>query len=193
MRPIDLLDEEHRLLESLLESLSEILRDAHFEDRLDAEAAAEVLELLERSFDGLHQDREERVLFPWLRVHAPAVMQPSLRLLMCQHTHERELLCELRSNLEAAAYGDAVSRDLFVSEGEAYLALQRRHVEEEEHWLLPVARALLERDDEAELLRSFSALEHGADAPRPRELRERIARLERRAHEYAHAGWPVCA
>ncbi len=159
MRAIQTLCAEHEALRDVLDALELVLDCQRGDDRLDAELALEALEWFERFADGLHQDREELALFPRLEQRAPERTRQLLRGLVQWHARERERLEEMRSRIEGAGYGDALSRDVFTAAARAYIELQREHSKLEDAQILPLARAVLTPSDDEIILAEYARLE----------------------------------
>lgn len=97
------LEAEHALVRRAAACLSALADEALESGELDAASAAELVELFEDFADGVHQEKEERCLFP-------ALVRAGLRAgrvaeLASEHRAERRLLHSLRAGLEGAAYG----------------------------------------------------------------------------------------
>lgn len=159
MRAIQILSEEHRALNEVLDALQVVLDCQHRDDCLEADLALEALEWLERFTDGLHQEREEIALLPLMMTHAPEETQSVLAELKIWHRRERDRLEHMRKQMEGAAYGDQSSRDAFAVAARDYIEIQRRHSELEEAQLLPLAMEVLMPKDDEIMLEEFVRIE----------------------------------
>jgi len=117
-----------------------------------------LLSFFETYVDGLHQDKEERVLFPRLRERA-AEKSTTFEALAEEHHQERLRLEGMRTCLEGASYGDGLSLDTFLVNARSYVALQRSHLRYENRWLLPLVERLLDKDDDLHVCEGFRDLE----------------------------------
>ena len=160
MRAVEILSGEHLLLRGLLGGLRRLLQETTRIDALDAEAAAGIVQLLERFADGSHQDKEEDFLFPQLLSRAPLAVGRTVRQLLAVHESERTQLEELRARLEGAAYGDPLSLDTFVGDAKAYITFQRKHADCEDVVLFPLAQEFLKEADDAAIVAGFERTEH---------------------------------
>lgn len=174
MRAIEVLSEEHRVLLDALCRLDRLLLEAARDDDLDTQTAQQVLAFLERFADGSHREKEELALFPILAARAAGSARLLVGRLLEAHADEHELLEELRSKLEGAAYGDAVSRDTFVLQGRKYSELQHRHARTEEQVLFPLAERSLCAEDDRAILAAFDRIE-ARSAHSPLELEASLA------------------
>lgn len=174
-RATDRLSQEHRTIEALLDCFEALLDETHRLDRLDPGIAVELLASFREFAEGAHQEKEERLLFPALQARGGAERR-LVATLLDGHRGDRRALETLGQGLEAAAYDDPFSRDLFVCRGRAYVARMREHVREEDEVLLPLARRVLDHDQERTLARAFERV----DADRPRAAAEPQAGLAAR-------------
>lgn len=105
--------------------------------------------------DAYHHPKEEKYLFPILRRRAPDTANLIDRLRE-QHESGERLIAALKAALDNAdrSYPDGVEE--LCDTVDAYIAFQRRHIGLEERELLPRARAVLDKDDWAEIDRAFA-------------------------------------
>jgi hemerythrin-like domain-containing protein len=171
------LREEHRWILRMPACLERVTVASEARGRLEAESAAELLALFTHFADGLHQDREERCLFPRLLARARSVGERTDIARMCgEHEQERRAMGSMNRELLGAIFGDARSLHTFQREARRYVWLQRNHVAHENQELLPMAEQLLTRDDDETVMRGFVGLEQ--DGPEKlKHIFERIAAL----------------
>lgn len=164
----DILREEHRWILCMLQGLERVLSDSEHTGRLDAQNAPELLALFIHFADGLHQEREERCLFPRLLARARSVAERTDIGRLCgQHEEERQAMGRMGRELLGAIYGDARSLSDFRREARRYLEMQRAHLAHENRALLPLAEFLLTPEDDQLVLAGFNQLERGGpDEPR---------------------------
>ncbi|HEX6883468.1 MAG TPA: hemerythrin domain-containing protein [Planctomycetota bacterium] len=156
----DVLREEHRWILRMLQCLERVALQAEREARLDAACAAELLALFTHFADGLHQEREERYLFPRLLARARDVAERVAIGRLCgEHEEERRSLTRMNQALLGAVYGQTPSLLDFQREARRYVELHRAHVLHENQVLLPHAEALLTAEDDEQVMRGFVALE----------------------------------
>jgi len=189
LEALEVLREEHRWIVRLLDALERVVAHARRSGRLDAQATVEILALFTHFADGLHQRREESCLFPLLLTRARDVEERLALARLCgQHERERVALRTLCERLLGAIYGAPHDLRVFLHEAEAFLALHRGHVAEEERQLLPHAERLLTAEDDEHLLAGFAALER--EGPDPEWIGRRVLgvceRLGLAAHGRGH-------
>jgi hemerythrin-like domain-containing protein len=171
----DILREEHRWIQRLLQCLEAVSLDSERRGRLEAESTAELLALLTHFADGLHQEREECCLFPRLLARARTVTERTDIGRLCgEHEEERRAMGRLGHELLGAIWGESRSLLDFQREARRYVELQRSHLAHENRELLPLAETLLTPEDDQAVLRGFTALETRG----PAELRQVFRRIE---------------
>lgn len=183
----DVLREEHRWILRMLQCLERIAVLAERDGRLDAAGTAELLALFTHFADGLHQEREERYLFPRLLARARSVTERTDIGRLCgEHEEERRALARMSQSLLGAVYGRPTSLREFQREALRYAQLHRSHVLHENQALLPLAEQLLTAEDDEAVMGGFVDLEHGGPQ-RLKQVFERIRGLCARLGIDTHA------
>lgn len=171
----DVLREEHRWIARMLQCLERVVADSESRGHLEAEGAGELMALFTHFADGLHQEREERCLFPRLLARARSVTERTDIGRLCgEHEEERRAMARMGRELLGAIYGDACSLQAFQREARRYVQLQANHLQHENRELLPLAEFLLTPEDDRTVMLGFAGLEaHG-----PEELRRTFQRVQ---------------
>ncbi len=180
LRSIAILEREHRWIGWMTECLEALIARAHVDDQLPAETY-ELLRLFESFADGLHQDKEEHVLFVHLLDVARGNERDALTKLLTDHEAERRHLSGMRVNVLGAVHGEPGCVREFVREAEGYLGVHRAHMARESKVLFPLAARVLTPDADAQVVRGFGqvdASEEGGSATAG--LLEQIVSLRRR-------------
>src|SRR5262245_52760820 len=124
----EVLREEHRWILRMLQCLERLAGNSEHEGRLDAAGAAELLALFTYFADGLHQEREERYLFPRLLARASSANERvDIGRLCGEHEEERRAMGRMNQALLGAIYGQGRSLVEFRREALRYAALHRDH------------------------------------------------------------------
>jgi hemerythrin-like domain-containing protein len=160
MRSTAVLREEHRWILRMLQCLERVTLFSDRDGHLDAACAAELLALFKYFADGLHQEREERFLFPRLLARAHSVAERTEVGRLCgEHEQERRAMARMNQELLGAIYGQGRSLHEFRREALRYIALQRQHVLHENLTLLALAERLLRPEDDELVMQGFADLE----------------------------------
>ena len=150
MRVLNVLAREHQAIARVVDRLDGELDSVTRRGTLDTEVFERLLEFLEPAVDGHHQESQERVLLPRLLARATCAEDADrARMLLHDHAAQRTFLALLRDNFEGAGYGDPTC---LVPVARQYVRLQREHTRWERRLLFPLARRMLGRTDDLELL-----------------------------------------
>ncbi|HET8705524.1 MAG TPA: hemerythrin domain-containing protein [Pseudomonadales bacterium] len=158
MSPIDLLIQEHLLIERLLK-----LADSLFERLLEGRAVRrDVFQEIYRFFDvfadGYHHQKEERELFPLLVECGLAADKGPIAVMMLEHCEARSLTEQFGRAADRYARGDTVSIHALVYLGQTYIDLLLRHIAKENNVLFNLAKRFLDEDDDILLNRAFQRI-----------------------------------
>ena len=143
MTGIDLLMEEHRALEAMLDALEAATRRVRDGEDVPAGAIEEIFHFCKRFTDGCHHVNEEQILFPALAAHGLTPDMAPMAVLAAQHESGRAFLQDLQNAYERFAAGDeSVRQDIYVLARE-YAGMLREHIAIEDHYFRsPAAQAL---------------------------------------------------
>lgn len=159
MQATQILSGQHAAIAAMLERFEDMLDEALESGALDAEALARLLTFFEEQVDGQHQEEEERIFLPRLLTRAGRGDGQQVRSLLDEHIRQRQLLIQLRADLQAAARRAPGALEALAEHGHRYLRRQRLHAAWEDTMVLPLAeRVLTPRDDRA-ILNGFRHLE----------------------------------
>jgi hemerythrin-like domain-containing protein len=153
------LEAEHRVIEKVLDALEREVTKIEDDGPVDHDFFLRTISFVREFADGLHHQKEERVLFP--KVTAAGVPEEGgpVGVMLTEHEHARELIRQMEEFVEAAASGDETARIIIVSAGQSYVTLLRAHIQKEDGVLFPMAEELLSEDVQGELRSGFSEAE----------------------------------
>ncbi len=154
MHTLELLAEEHRIHRRLLDGLEQLLRRRDRAAPVPSTLLRRLCRFLETAVDGLHQEKEERALFPQLVGRLGRLEFPELLRLEAQHRRDRRLLARLR----LASFDESLEEDPWTT-ARTYVAFQRRHLAEEERQLFPLAARVLSPADDRIVRAGFRRIE----------------------------------
>jgi hemerythrin-like domain-containing protein len=178
MTPVtDVLRREHYLFSRLLDALEVLIHDHRVRDAADRGLAGELLRFFAQRVDGLHQDKEERVLFPRLLARSIRYRVPVVSYLSQQHRRDRRLLGQMVANLPTLGDWNILDSDPFVTHASVYLRFQRRHMRVEDEWLLPVVDQIFRPEDDRMVRAGFRRVDHAHRASFEPEALKLLLRL----------------
>ena len=164
--PVDLLLEEHRLIERMLSEVEN--RALAAGSKLPVEFVETALDFFAAFADGSHHYKEERVLFPMLEAAGMPVHGGPIAVMLQEHDLGRRCLAAVRNNLDGAKSGSEAAASAIRVALTEYVELLRRHIWKEDNILFEMAKSRLTSDAEiAEMTRLF------AEEARATGLRER--------------------
>jgi hemerythrin-like domain-containing protein len=160
MKPTDILSEEHRVIERVLDCLERLVQQAQTEGKLAAEPARDAVEFFRNFADRCHHAKEEAHLFPAMeRKGFPREGGPT-GVMMYEHELGRAHVRAMDQAIEAAAGGDAAALAEFSGHARDYIILLRQHIEKEDHCLYTMANQAFTEEDQQSLLTAFERVEH---------------------------------
>ncbi len=161
--PIRKLMDEHQVFLSRVESARQLWRQGLRSPSRSAELARNVLsfaDFLGRDVDGLHDAKEERVLFPLLVHHLPE-QEGEVSAVLTEHEVVRELHVTLEKSGEALLQdiGDEKACGKISRTLNAIEALLSEHIVKEDFVLFPLAQELLSRREMMEVAQACLEIE----------------------------------
>lgn len=160
MRATEILRNEHRVIEQVLDCLQALVQQADATGALDAPAARATVHFFRHFADGCHHAKEELHLFRLMEERGFEPQFGPTGVMRSEHEQGRVLLGGMESSIDGAAAGDAGALASFARHAHVYLRLLREHIRKEDHCLFPLAERSLSDHDQAALLGHFESVEH---------------------------------
>jgi hemerythrin-like domain-containing protein len=179
MLPTEILKDEHRVIEQVLNCLERIADDCAAERKLDGRSALQALDFFRTFADGCHHHKEEAHLFPVLeRKGFPPTSGPTA-VMRSEHAEGRRHVQAMAAAVERATLGDSGAVSRFVEHARGYIRLLREHIAKEDNCLFPMADAALSSNERDALLVAFDEVEsreaEARDHTRCLEIANRLA------------------
>jgi len=166
MRAIDVLMDEHRVIERVLDSLEagaerlargESIRPAFF---------LEIADFATRFADGCHHQKEEGVLFPAMTEHGAPAHGGAIEMMLHEHDAGRAYVRRLREAARQLEGGNRAAVKPLIAAAAGYAALLRDHIAKEDELLFPMAVEMIPESAHAEVMAKFERVEHVDAGPR---------------------------
>jgi hemerythrin-like domain-containing protein len=154
MRATEILMDEHRVIEQVLNCLEKLADRYEAGDAFDGISALEALRFLRTFADRCHHGKEEGHLFPLLEARGFWRQGGPTGVMRYEHEEGRRLMTEMARAIERDAPRD------FVRHARAYLGLLREHIRKEDQCLFPMAAGLLSGSDAESLAQRFEHVEN---------------------------------
>lgn len=167
MNPIEVLMNEHRLIESVLDSLEAYV------DRLTPNASVEAADLgrfvqFIRAFaDTCHHGKEEEILFATMVANGMPRESGPIAVMLHEHEEGRQLvmtLAEFAAHSVDPGWSDADRRRIRQT-ARSYAELLRQHIQKEDGILYPIAVSRLDPATMADINRRFDEFEAERTGP----------------------------
>ncbi len=132
MRITDILKDEHRVIEQVLDCLEQVLERARIGEGFDRESASDAVRFFQSFADRCHHGKEEDQLFPaMIRKGVPKEVGP-IGVMLADHEIGRAAVREMQAALsQPEAVGPSVER--FVQAAAGYVEHLRSHILKEDH------------------------------------------------------------
>lgn len=178
--PIAILADEHEVILRGLDVLEQGLARVEEGAAVDSAFFGELVGFFRDFADRRHHGKEEAILFERMAEELDYPRQGGpIAVLSSEHEAGRAHVRAIADAADRLAGDPAAAREL-VSEGRAYIALLRAHIEREDHTVFPTVEDFLGAEERADLLAAFSRFEAAEGGPGNRAscaaLLERLAR-----------------
>ena len=159
MPAIQMLMDEHRVIEQVLGCLEKLAARCATGEQLDVGAARQMLDFFHHFADGCHHRKEEGRLFPMLEARGLSHDTGPTEVMRREHEQGRRYIAAMTGAVEEALRGEPNAGATFAEIAEKYAAMLRDHIAKEEHCLFPAAERMLSEADRHALLHSFDRVE----------------------------------
>lgn len=153
MKATDILMDEHRVIEQVLNCLEKLAERCEVGGELDRDAALGALDFFRNFADRCHHGKEEGHLFPLLEARGLPREGGPTGVMLREHDEGRQLTAAMNASIQANAPGP------FAQHARAYAGLLRQHIRKEDHCLFPMAAQVLSAGDAEALDRAFGNVE----------------------------------
>jgi hemerythrin-like domain-containing protein len=159
MKAIDVLMQEHRLIERVLDALE--LAAGHLERSHGVSPTFffEAADFIAGFADGRHHRKEEGVLFGAMIESGVPSGGGVIDMMLEEHEQGRALTRALRDAARRLQAGDELARAQVVSNVRGYIALLRDHIMKEDEMLFPMADEMLSPARHESVMAGFERVE----------------------------------
>ena len=151
--------QEHEVIEQVLDALEEESHVVASGGAVDRVFFTGVIGFVRKFADGIHHQKEEKVLFPALCDAGVPKDGGPVGVMLNEHDEGRHHIRAMEQALVDAAEGDADARENLVREGLGYVALLRAHIQKENMILFPMAEQVLDMSQQESVRNAIDALE----------------------------------
>jgi hemerythrin-like domain-containing protein len=155
--PVELLMQEHRLIEAVLDALDEVVVELDRDDPLPPAEVERFVDWLRRYADAFHHGKEEDVLFPAMVASGMPGDAGPIAVMLEQHDEGRRLVTRLADAASSATW-TAETRRRAARAATDFVALLRQHIQIEDTVLYPMAVATIPPAAWETIARDFAEL-----------------------------------
>ena len=165
MRPTEILMQEHRVIEQVLDCLELMARQCDDGKGLDTESASLAIDFFRNFADRCHHGKEEDCLFPLLEQKGFSREQGPTGVMLHEHESGRRHVRGMSEAVGSIEAGNTSATTDFVSHARAFIQLLREHIQKEDHCLFQMTDQTLSEQDQLRLIESFAHVEHDDIGP----------------------------
>jgi hemerythrin-like domain-containing protein len=159
MNPTDILSEEHRVIEQVLQCLDIMAEQCKASNQLDKKAALEAIDFIQTFADRCHHGKEEAHLFAMMERHGFSPQSGPLSVMLWEHDVGRSYVKAMEDAAPGAIAGQKEACSSFAENALEFSKLLRAHIYKEDNILYPMANESFSGSDQTELLESFRRVE----------------------------------
>ncbi len=159
MKATEILMEEHRVIERVLDALEKTARSVA-RGAGQPQFFIEAADFVRGFADGCHHKKEESVLFVSMQMHGVPVEGGPLGVMLHEHEQGRHYIRSMRAAAERWAAGDQAASAEAAENALNYVALLRQHILKENNILFPMAAQAIPPAEHAAVLERFEQVEH---------------------------------
>lgn len=160
MKATDVLSEEHRVIERVLDSLEAGANRLEAGEPISPEFFLSAVEFVRGFADGCHHRKEEGSLF--VRMEAAGVSREGgpIGVMLAEHELGRQFIRSLEKAALALQAGDENGRRQAIESSRGYINLLRQHILKEDRVLFPMANQVIPANQYDQVWEDFEHVEH---------------------------------
>jgi hemerythrin-like domain-containing protein len=159
MKPTDILMQEHRVIEQVLNCLERMVEESEEGGNLIREHAEQAIAFFRAFADQCHHGKEEDRFFPLAHDRGIPREGGPIGQMLLEHTQGRAAIKKMDEAIPGASGGDPNALKRFIEGAREYIVLLRDHIQKEDHCLFPMADRVLSPEDQEDLMASFEYAE----------------------------------
>lgn len=152
MQSVDILYNEHRVIEKALNLLEKINQKLHNDENVDIQKIEGLLDFFINFADGCHHLKEENSLFPVLE--RKGISGPTF-VMTTEHQEGKKLILKMKELLPNIKE----NREDFLEASNEYVELLRQHIWKEDNVLFNMAKNVLSTDEDITITNEFKKLQ----------------------------------
>ena len=175
MRPISILMNEHRLIETALGSLETCVAEVEGGLAFERAFARDYAEFLRGYADAWHHGKEEDILFRRMVERGFSAESGPVAVMLHEHVQGRALVGAIHGVGEGTGDVSPGEKAAFLSGARGFIPLLRQHIQKEDNILYPMSERVLTPAEFETMLAEFEEFERKAGADGTRDRLEALA------------------
>ncbi len=155
MKATEILMQEHRLIEQVLDGLEEAAARLEDGEEIDPGFFIDAAEFVAGFADGNHHRKEEDILFVAMTAKDMPADTGPVAVMLHEHEEGRRLTAGFRGAAEQMQNGDADAATDVIRNAFDYVNLMREHIIKEDNVLFPMANQVIAADEMQVVSREF--------------------------------------
>jgi hemerythrin-like domain-containing protein len=160
MEATDILQQEHRVIERVLNALEAGVKNLEAGENVDASFFLDAVDFFKGFADGCHHKKEEGVLFIRMADFGIPVENGPLGVMLTEHEMGRQHIRAIQKAAEAWGAGNKSAQEDLLIHSRNYIDLLREHILKEDRVLFPIADRVIPQQNQADILHGFEHVEH---------------------------------
>lgn len=165
MKATEILSEEHRVIQQVLNALDMAATRLEQGQSVRPGFFLDAASFIKGFADGCHHRKEEGVLFTSMVAHGLPEQGGPVSVMLAEHEQGRAYTRAMRAAAERLAAGDSTARHEVVANARGYVMLLRQHIDKEDNILYPMADQVIPVADQPGLVEAFEHVEHEETGP----------------------------
>jgi len=157
--PIDILLEEHRLIERATKVLLVVGAKMERGEPVPPDSFEQIFDFLDSFADRRHHGKEERCMFPALATHGVQRDRGPVGIMLQEHCSGRALIAHMKRAAAQYEQSAANAGRRFAEHARDYTALLTEHIDKEDNVLFRIAQSLLDEPAMLTLQAEFDRME----------------------------------
>ena len=160
MQATDILSQEHRVIERVLDSLETAANRLSAGEAVPMDFFSQAADFIKNFADGCHHKKEEEILFIAMSANGMPQDAEPVSLFLEDHEEGRRLTRTMLEGVEGVQRGDTTSMSQVIQNALDYVTLLREHIQKEDHVLFPMAGDIIPASQHQQLMADFAHIEH---------------------------------
>jgi hemerythrin-like domain-containing protein len=160
MKATDVLTEEHRLIEQVLNTLEAGSKRLESGQPVRPEFFLSATDFMRGFADGCHHQKEEGVLFTRMEARGIPTDGCPLGVMLAEHAVGRQYTRALHSAALAMQAGEDNADQRAIQSSRSYIAMLRQHIYKEDNILFPMANNVIPAEQHDQIWEDFEHVEN---------------------------------